>query len=261
VRAVAVLIAVAVASSAAQAETGITRSGRVCWLIRDERVQRELKLTETQCEEAYSITERSHELIVKIIKDHMAKKEGPDRKNDGEAEARINADRYAALAKVLTREQFARYEQIRLQHLREEALLEPAVQKAIKLDDARAKKLASIFLEYLEFYDQLVVTRNKLPLKESLRTASSSILTYTKRRDESLKQMRELLTDEQHAAFEALKGPVFRIEGRAQLGDPMRQVPLPKKLRDRFLKSLSPDSGSRGHRNRARIATHYIQII
>ncbi len=233
-RIVVFLIAVVVVSSTARAGTEIARSGRVCWLILDERVQRELKLTETQCEEVYSIAERSHESIVKIIKDHIAKKEGPDRKNDGEAEARINADHYSAVAKVLNREQFARYEQIRLQHLREEALLEPAVQKAIKLDNARATKLASIFREYLEFHDRLVATRNKLPLKESLRTASSSMLTYMKRRDESLKQMRELLTDEQRAAFEALKGPVFRIEGREQLGDLMRKVPMPKKLWDRI---------------------------
>jgi hypothetical protein len=239
VRTIVFLIAFVLASSAAEAGTEITRSGRVCWLILDERVQRELKLTEAQCDEVYPIAARSHELLAEIIRDHIAKKEGLDRKNDREAAARIHAIHFAALAKVLNREQFARYEQIRLQHLREEALLEPAVQKAIKLDDDRAKKLAAIFREYLEFYDQLVTRRNKLTMNEGMRTASQSMLEYMKRRDESLKQMRELLTDEQRAAFEALKGPRFRIDGREQLGDPMRVAPLPKKLRDQlFNRSL-----------------------
>jgi hypothetical protein len=65
-------------------------------------------------------------------------------------------------------------------------------------------------------------------MKEQIRLASKRMLANMTGRDAALKQMRELLTDEQRAAFEALKGPVFRIEGREQLGD-LRKMYSPRR--------------------------------
>src|SRR5262249_13013242 len=125
---------------------------------------------------------------------------------------------FAAVAKLLTREQFARYEQIRLQYLREEALLEPAVQTAIKLDAARAERLVSIFFGYLDGYDRRAGESAKLPMSEQLRLVPTMLAEDVAQREAALKRMRELLTDEQRAAFQAIKGPVFHVEGRDDLG-------------------------------------------
>src|SRR5262249_36180948 len=195
----------------------IRRSGLDHMLINDVRVQRELKLTEAQCDAVYDLRWRTSRLLGDIIRDRMRKKEAIDRRKDTVAEARINAEHSASLAKILSREQFARYEQIRLQYLREEALLEPAVQRAIKLDAGGAEKLASIFFGYLEGYDRSLAESQKLPVREQFRLASQRLLENMAHRDAALKQMRELLSDEQRAAFQALKGPVFRVEGRDQL--------------------------------------------
>jgi hypothetical protein len=186
-------------------------------LITDVRVQRELKLSEAQCDAVYDIRWRTSGLLGDIIKDHMRKKDVVDRRKDAVAEARISSEHSAALAKVLSRQQFASYEQIRLQYLREEALLEPAVQKAVKLDSGRAERLASIFYGYLQAYDREREDSQKLPMREQLRLASLRLLENMSRRDAALKQMRELLTDDQRAAFQALKGPAFRVEGRDPL--------------------------------------------
>jgi hypothetical protein len=124
-----VTILIVVASSPVRAGTEIRRSGLDHWLINDVRVQRELKLTEAQCDAVYDLRWRTSELYGDIIRDHMRRNEAYDYRKNAPAEARIQAEHSAALARILTREQFARYEQIRLQYLREEALLEPAVQR------------------------------------------------------------------------------------------------------------------------------------
>jgi hypothetical protein len=223
-RAFVVVIVIVLACSPARAGTEIRRSGLDHMLINDVRVQRELKLTEAQRDAVYDLRWRTSELLGDIIRDHMRKKDARDRRKDAEAEARINAEHAASLARILSREQFARYEQIQLQYLREEALLEPAVQKAIKLDAGRAEKLASIFFGYLEGYDRSLAESQKLPMRERFRLASQRLLENMARRDAAVKQMRELLTDEQWAVFEALKGPVFRVEGRDQLGSINQQA-------------------------------------
>jgi hypothetical protein len=158
----------------------------------------------------------------------MRNKDPVDRRKDAVAEARINADHSAALAKILSRQQLARYEQIRLQYLREEALLEHAVQRAIKLDARRAEKMASIFHGYLDGYDKQAAEANMLPMRERFRLASKTLLENMALRDAALKQMGELLTSEQRAVFEVLKGPVFRVEGRDQLGSMNHQAFRPR---------------------------------
>jgi hypothetical protein len=223
-RAFVVVIVSVLACSPARAGTEIRRSGLDHMLINDVRVQRELKLTEAQCDAVYDLRWRTSELLGDIIRNHMRKRDARDRRKDAEAEARISAEHAASLARILSREQFARYEQIRLQYLREEALLEPAVQEAIKLDAGRAEKLASIFFGYLEGYDRSLAESQKLPRREQFRLASQRLLENMARRDAALKQMREVLTDEQRAAFEALKGPIFRVEGRDQLGSMSQQA-------------------------------------
>jgi hypothetical protein len=212
------LIVVALAYPPAMTGTGL-RNGLVLFLITDVRVQRELKLTEAQCESAYGVWIRTNDVQGDLVRKLMQTGEIADIKKDEETLARINAEHSASLAKLLDREQFARYEQIRLQYLREEALLEPAVQKAIKLDAARAEKLASIFFGFIEAVYQRLLESQKLSEKEQFRLLSQRMLANMTGRDTALKQMRELLTDEQRAAFEAMQGPVFRIGGREKVGD------------------------------------------
>jgi hypothetical protein len=227
-RAFFVALAVLMACSACRAGTEIRRSGLEHMLINDVRVQRELKLTEAQCDAVYDLRWRTSGLLGDIIREHMRKKDAVDRRKDEAGEARIASEHAASLAKILSREQFARYEQIRLQYLREEALLEPAVQKGIKLDAGRVEKLASIFYGYLDEYNRRAAESNKLPMREQLRLASKRLLENMAHRDAALKQMGELLTDEQRAAFQALKGPVFRVQGRDQLGSMSQQAFRPR---------------------------------
>jgi hypothetical protein len=221
-RAFVALIVVALAYPPAMTGTGL-RNGLVLFLIIDVRVQQELKLTEAQCEAAYGVWTRTNDVQGDLVRKLMRTGEIADIKKDEETLARINAEHSASVAKLLDREQFARYEQIRLQYLREEALLEPAVQKAIKLDAVRAEKLASIFFGHIEAVYERLLESQKLPEKEQFRLVSQRMLANMTGRDAALKQMRELLTDEQRAAFEALKGPVFRFEGREKVGDPRKR--------------------------------------
>ena len=203
------LIVVALAYPPAMTGTGM-RNGLVLFLIVDVRVQRELKLTEAQCEVAYRVWTRTNDVQGAFARKLVRGDEPRDNEKDEETLARINAEHSASLAKVLDLEQFARYEQIRIQYLREEALLEPSVQKTIKLDAATAEKLASIYFAFVEACYERLEEAQKLPMMEQIRLASKRMLANMTGRDAALKQMRELLTDEQRAAFEALKGPVFR---------------------------------------------------
>jgi hypothetical protein len=202
------------ACSAARAGTEVCRSGLEHCLINDERVQRELKLTEAQRDAAWELRWRTSGLLNDILKKHIQKKAPLDQRQYRSVMVPIEAEHATALAKLLTREQFARYEQIRLQYLREEALLEPAVQKAIKLDSERAAKVVSIFLEYREGYDRRESDSLKLPRREQFRLVSKRIAEDVAHREAALKQMRELLTDGQRAPFQALNGPTFHVEGR-----------------------------------------------
>ncbi len=223
-RTLIVLMVIVLACPPARAGTEIQRTGLQSHLITDVRIQRELRLTEAQRDAVWDLSGRTSGLVGDIIRERIRKKEAPDRRKDAAAVARIMAEHSTALARILDRGQFARYEQIRLQYLREEALLDPAVQKAIKLDAGRAEQLTSIFLGYLEEYDRAGAEFQKRPMKEKRRLATKTLLENMARRDAALKRMRELLTDEQRAAFEALKGPIFRIEGREELGSAFEQA-------------------------------------
>jgi hypothetical protein len=166
-----------------------------------------------------------------LSREQNKRDEVPDYRKELKDESRINAEMVADLAKVLDCQQFARYEQIRVQYLREEALLDPALQKALKMDHGQVEKAVSLFVGYLERYAREALDSNKLPFPEQMRLAPRRMRENIERREETLRQMKALLSDEQQAALDAMKGPIFEPSGRERIGSVLEMVPMPESLK------------------------------
>ena len=217
----------------AQTGTEICRSGLTHMILVDARVQRELKLTEPQKVAVWDIRWSTSEKLGDLVRAMMKADKFPDYRKDVADVERINAEMVAALAGALDPGQLARFGQIRLQYLRDEALLDPEVQKSLKMDPGQVEKVLSTFVAYREGVARRTIESNKLPRPEQMRLVSQRMLEDIKAREEALKQMGAVLTHEQKAALETLKGPIFRPEGRNPIGSFKETVPIPRAVQDR----------------------------
>jgi hypothetical protein len=115
-----------------QGGTETARTGMTYFVIVDARVQQELGLTEAQQVAVWDIRWKTSGRLGDFVREKMKRKKAPDPRKALKAEAEVNAAMLTRLAEVLDRRQLARYDQIRLQYLRDEVLLDRGVQKALK---------------------------------------------------------------------------------------------------------------------------------
>jgi hypothetical protein len=217
----------------AQGGTETSRSGLTCFVIGDGRVQQELGLTEEQKVAVWDIRWKANGLLGDRVRENMKRTEAPEYRKELEATARINAAMVAELAGVMDRGQFSRYEQIRIQFLRDEALLDAGVQKALKMDRDQVEKIVSLFVGYLEENTRRAQEFGKLPFSERMRAVPRIMREDIERREKTLKQMGATLSDKQRAALDALRGPIFKPAGRERVGSLREQAPMPEAVRRR----------------------------
>jgi hypothetical protein len=210
------------------ARTGMTYS-----VIVDARVQQELGLTEAQKVAVWDIRWKTSGRLGDFVRENMRRKKAPDFRKALKADAEVNAAMLNQLAEVLDRRQLARYDQIRLQYLRDEVLLDRGVQKALKMEPDQVKKVVSLFVGYLEENTRRLLASNKLPFAEQIREVPQRMREDIERREKMLKQMGEVLTDKQRVALAGLRGRIFKPAGRERIGSWRADVPIPEAVRRR----------------------------
>jgi hypothetical protein len=231
-------IAMMAALVVAQNSTEIWRTGLTSYVIVDARVQRELALTEPQKVADWDLRSKTSERFGDLYRERRKREKVPSYRSLMEAEARLNAAMLAELAQILDRRQFARYEQIRIQYLRDEALLDPGIQKALKMDTAQVEKAVSKFVGYLEEYARRSRALAKLPLRDQMREVPRQMREDVALREKTLKELGSLLTDQQRATLDAMRGPIFMPPGRERIGSLREQAPMPEAVRQRMLRDI-----------------------
>jgi hypothetical protein len=231
-------IAMMAVLAVAQGGTEIARTGLTSYVIVDARVQRELGLTEPQQVAVWDLRSKTDEQFGDLYRERKKREKVPNYRSLMEAEARLNATMLAELAQILDRRQFARYEQIRIQCLRDEALLDPGIQKAVKMDTGQVEKAVSIFVAYLEEYARRSRALAKLPLRDQMREVPRQMREDIELREKTLKELGSLLTDQQRATLDGLKGPIFKPPGRERIGALREQAPMPDAVRQRMLRDI-----------------------
>jgi hypothetical protein len=212
----------------AQGGTETARTGMTYFVIVDGRVQEELGLTEAQKVAVWDIRWKTSYRLGDFARERMKRKKPPIWREALKADAEVNAAMITLLAEVLDRRQLERYDQIRLQYLRDEVLLDRAVQQALKMTPDQVEKVFSLFVDYLDENTRRLLASNKLPLAEQIREVPQRMREDIERREKTLKQMGEVLTEKQKAALAALRGLILKPTGRVPIGSSRAQVPIPE---------------------------------
>jgi type 1 glutamine amidotransferase len=198
------------------------RGPSAAMLVRQETVQKELKLSTDQLKKAEELSEKMREKTQGVLA-----LEEPER---GQKLQALNQENDKALAGILTPEQAKRLKQIVYQQQGTSALATPDVAKALGFSDEQRKRIADISAETGRKARELVqpgappdqATRVKM---EALRKAGSE-------------QILAILTDDQRKAWKDLQGEPFK--GQISFGGSPRPAD-PGKFLDRITKAL-PDS-------------------
>jgi hypothetical protein len=103
---------------------------------------------------------------------------------------------------VLKPEQFKRIKQIQVQGAGLDAFLQPAVQKELKLTDEQKDKVKAAAKEYRKASDEIQNGNNATAARKKL----------TGLRDETLKKLVALLTEEQQKTWKEMTGEPFQLE-------------------------------------------------
>jgi type 1 glutamine amidotransferase len=203
---------------------GPLRGPSTAMLLRQEAVQKELKLSSSQLKNLAELSEKMREKMQDV-----SALEEPER---GKKLQELNQENDKALATVLTPEQAKRLKQIVYQQQGTAALTTPEVAKAVGLSDEQHKQIREITEETSKRTRELFqpgapaddATRAKV---EALRKAGSDKIVA-------------VLTDAQKTAWKDLQGQPFK----GQIGGPRGGGPQPAdpaRFLDRITKAL-PDA-------------------
>lgn len=171
-------------------------------LLRNEGVQKELKLEKEQVEKA----EEALKGVMGKYQDQFAKL-----RDLGREEARekmqemmtsINTESMKALDSVLKPEQVARLKQIQLQQEGAQAFAKPEIQKALKLSDDQKEKVKLI----TEDYD-----KERRALFQPGGNVQGGFEKMGALRKETMERVQAVLTDEQRKAWKELTGEPFEV--------------------------------------------------
>jgi hypothetical protein len=195
-------IAVAWAPAARAGEERVVPEGTTIQLLllRQKSVQEELKLTPDVTKKIMEFTHKQHDAFLETCK--LSKQEAKVKINEMEQENR------KFLKDTLTPAQDKRLIQITLQMTGLHQLSRPEVARVLKLTQDQKQKFQAIQKEVHKKLEKLLYDASPEERKEH----------FAKLRDETRKQVRAILTDEQKATVEELVGAPFNgdiiIEGR-----------------------------------------------
>lgn len=123
----------------------------------------------------------------------------------------LSADSYEAIKGVLDAKQFQRFKQIEWQLSGSGALLDPQLQKELKMSDEQKKKL-----------DDILENMNK-KVQEMIQKKETSQEKYQAVGKDAEEKMNGVLTEEQQKSLKELKGPKFELSAPAPPPQPKKQ--------------------------------------
>jgi hypothetical protein len=163
----------------------------------DPSIQKELKLSD---EQVGKLKDALAKVMAKYKGDFEKFQKKPPSPEEGEKIGKaFHDDSMKAIASVLDAKQMKRFKQILWQSAGSNALLDPEVQKELKLSDEQKKKLTAIIEEAGKKFQALVEKRQFSEEKhEALRK-------------ETEEKANAVLSEEQQKQFKELKGPKFEF--------------------------------------------------
>jgi Spy/CpxP family protein refolding chaperone len=206
-----VLLAVAVSGSCGTAVSAqgfpFQESGRfngMAILMRHEGVQAELKVTREQNLKFKDLVEKTRTRHQADF-DKLEKLEGDERSLAKRNLSKTIIEEVSKdLPKVLTAEQHKRLKEIALQQAGIHALIEPEVQKALKITDEQNKQLKALMAETQKEY--LVIRQTRTEDFEGSKKRDHELQRKT------MKKAEALLTPDQLKAWRVLRGATFDFE-------------------------------------------------
>ena len=161
-------------------------------LLRQQSVQKELKLTEEQVEKIHKFAHQQWEKAQKASK-------GSDAEQDKEF-VKLSEENERFVEKTLMKEQRTRLQEINLQVAGLLCVTRHDIAKRLKLTDEQKKRLAEIQKEARREAEELLYATKKEQQREKLKEI----------RELSRKRVQDLLTDEQELAWKNMTGEPFK---------------------------------------------------
>jgi Spy/CpxP family protein refolding chaperone len=199
---VAIVLTLAQQYAAAQAPFGGTFRANPLMLLRQESVQKELKLTEDQTKKIQELGDKTREKFQEIF--------GGDEADRPKKMQELNEENRKAVAALLTPEQGKRLKEITYQQRGPASLTDPEVAKALELSEEQQTKIKSIIEETGAAMRELFTPGQ--PPDDDTRKKMADL------RKSSGDKMVALLSAEQKTKWTALQGEPFK--GEIRFGPP-----------------------------------------
>jgi Spy/CpxP family protein refolding chaperone len=184
-------------------------------LLRNEQIQKELKVTDEQKEKVNEIyTAQREKLRSEIstsnIRDASQEERAKLIEKYREQRAKLAKENEKSLAEVLTEDQSKRLGQIQVQLLGIRALNEKEVQKKLELSEEQAKEIATTYSSLGTARIELFRKAREIGNTDSLREQMEEL---AKKREKS---MMSVLDEKQKKAFAELKGKPFELQRQSR---------------------------------------------
>lgn len=172
-------------------------------------VKKELKISDEQTGKLKEALEK----VAAKYKDDFAKwaKKQPSMEEQQKVMKGLHTDSFEAIRGVLDAKQLKRFRQIEWQLSGSGALLDPEMQKELKLTDEQKKKL-----------DSIIADMNK-KFQEMFKNQETSREKYEAVGKETEGKLNGVLTEEQQKNYKELKGPKFEFSAPAPPPQPKKQ--------------------------------------
>jgi hypothetical protein len=173
-------------------------------LLKDRRVAREIKLTGNQemvarralFEPLGKFTQELNKLRGLKLEEFQARSR--------EARLVYNEEEREVVGKVLKPEQFKRIKQIQVQGAGLDAFLQPVVQKELTLTTEQKEKVKAAAKEFRQASDEIQNGNNATSARKKLAAL----------RDETMKKLVALLTEEQQKTWKEMTGEPFQLDDK-----------------------------------------------
>ncbi|MEO2049906.1 MAG: hypothetical protein ABGX16_25380 [Pirellulales bacterium] len=193
-------------------------------LLRNEQVQTELKLSESQLAELKTFAEKARDQARELFSGLRDLSEDERRAKFEEMRSKrdeLQAEAQKQLAKVLNETQVKRLDEITLQVRGIAALSDSKISGKLSLSDEQQKSIKDVLESQREMQREMYGSMRELrDLDREARTAKFDELR--KKGKELTKEAKaavlELLSKEQLASFEAMQGKPFELDRRSMFG-------------------------------------------
>jgi Spy/CpxP family protein refolding chaperone len=182
-------------------------------LLRNEGVQKELKLSDEQIKQLEEMKQAIHEKYKGEFEKINKLPEGERGAKFQEMRKKIEAEHRKVLAGVLKPEQEKRLEQINLQNEGATVFLDPNVEKDLKLTDEQKESIKTIMVEAQKQMRQTIGAAGGVnPNREEMMKKMQSM------RKETYQKAVEVLTESQKKTWKEMTGAPFEVpyQGRSR---------------------------------------------